>query len=222
MNSTNYLPRKKALTKSNTYKPVRKPKQNTYRKPQTSGKGGDSKVMKYLVIAAVGGAAFAILKDAGASPRNDDAAPSSASAVTPAPTQTVVTRPTPAPTKQPTVYKPAPTTTSAGNYVFVDSWNGEGIYAETSPIYSSMTGNGRKFITMLSNKCFVGLWTGKKANKMLEIYTKTSSGSQYNFWIAADQVKILSKAGYDQAMYSGAGKGKTSAELAAIINYFKK
>lgn len=212
-------PRKKPLTKSNTYKKTPSKAKNTYKRQRASA-GASQSNMKYVAIAIAGGALLAFLKANGNSHGTEA---SNLPVLPPAVSnQTVVTRPAPAPTKQKTVYKPAPVTTTAGNYVFVDSFNGEGLYAETSPIYNSLTGNGRRYITKLSNKCYAGQWTGKKQNNMLELYMATSSGNKYNFWIAADEIRIVNKQGYDAAMSSGTGKGKTPAELADIINFFKK
>ena len=206
-----YPPNRKPLTKSNTYK--NKPKaSNSYKKAPAPAK--ENTLLGMAVVGLIMGAGMAFV---GTVKANEHLLRPQPQQPQPQPQQPPVNRPAPQPV--PVVSKPG--AGGAANYAFVNSWNGEGIYAATSPIYSAMTGNGRNHITQLKDKCFVGLWTGKRQNDMLEMWMKTSAGSEFNYWIAADEVRLLTRAGYDQYI-AGEGFPKPAYVIKTIVEYFTK
>ncbi|WP_161889251.1 hypothetical protein [Pontibacter russatus] len=203
-----YPPNRKPLTKSNTYK--NKPKaSNSYKKAPAPAK--ENSLMGMAVVGLIMGAGMAFVSGVKASEQQPTPQPQ--------PNPTPQPQPKPQPTQIPVVSKPG--AGGAATYAFVDSWNGEGIYAATSPIYSTLTGNGRNHITQLKDKCFVGLWTGKKQNDMLEMWMRTSAGNEFNYWIAADEVRLLTRAGYDQYI-AGEGFGKPAYVVKTIVEYFTR
>ncbi|WP_162054520.1 hypothetical protein [Pontibacter pamirensis] len=209
-------PKKKPLTKSNTYKRKQKAT-NTYRKgPERR----DNQLLNLAVLAAMVGGAVALVQGAKAGASNQ-AAPQ-ATGSSPAKAPAVVPRPTPAPAPGPVAVTTAPTAPAVRDQAFVDSWNGEGLYAGTSPSYNPYTGNGRGHIKQAGNETYVGQWTGHVKDKMLQLKMTAVSGKTYSYWIAKDQVQLYTFAEANQRIANGSGSKMPADLRQAIENYFNK
>lgn len=206
----------------------------TNNRRKLAGKPSDNNKIA-IVAGAVGlGALVAILNGSGGAHNTDTVIPAPTPGTTPQPGGNVQTRPNPTPAPTPTpapapvtppaqtkpVYRPAPT---LEQYVFVDSFNGEGIYAGTGSSNQLSYGYGRGRIIHLSNGCFVGKFTGKVENHMLEIWMKANykgADREVNFWIAEDEVIIKhGKAEYDKHI-AGIGNAKPTEVINEIMKYF--
>lgn len=206
-------PNKKPLTRSNTYKKIQKAT-NTHKKgPQRK----ENQLLNLAVLAGMVGGAMALLQGAksGASSQATPQAPGSSPPNAPGTTP----RPAPAPAPGPGHITAAP---AVQDQAFVDSWNGEGLYASTSPSYSPYTGNGRGHIKQAGNEAYAGQWTGHVKDKMIQLKIKAVSGVTYYYWIAQDQVQLYTFTEANQRIASGSGSKMPADLRQAIENYFNK
>jgi hypothetical protein len=107
-------------------------------------------------------------------------------------------------------------------YVFVDSWNGEGIFQSTKSNSSLIDGNGVNRIANLPNNCLVGRFTGRSINNMLEV-EMTINNLKYKVFIAPDEVvQITGRSKAAEYVTSGKGIVLPESVKSKIISFFQK
>jgi hypothetical protein len=215
-----YPPNRKRPTAKNTYKNTEK-RENTYKQAPKKDETGFNLM---LVGAALFGTLLAISSippDASAS--NNEPLPDQPSNPKPQnPTTPKQPTPTPAPAPKPTlppVVVPAPQSNDIA--LVVDSWNGEGIFARTKGNYTSDVGYGSEKILHLPNYRYIGAWTGKVENNMLQAHIKIN-GVSYNVWVDKNEVTKMSIDEYKHHMQvRSVSHKKTDSELRTIVNFFR-
>ena len=169
----------------------------------------------YIGAALAGIGLYFLLGDANAGPTVPGTVPGTAPGTPPPPVTAPNTPPPPPAPPVTTIPVPVP------QYVFVDSYNGEGIYFGVSATSSVLHGYGRERIATLTNGELVGGFTGQRSNGMIKCYMQIS-GRVYYYWIQESETRIVDAAGMMNLLKSGYREMRTITASLIKGFFYKK